>query len=90
MNGYQIVKSAVWRETDEGIVIVDPKSSKVRVLNGLGSLIWKSLSQEAKEAEIVEQITGLYDVSAEKAASDLQLFLTDLQGRGLVIVKGAP
>lgn len=75
----------IWREVDDGTVIVSPTAGKIRVLNQIGSTIWELVdgnrSVTAIEIELVETFA---DVPRERIAQDLQAFLTDLTERGLV------
>lgn len=75
----------IWRETDDGVVVVDPASGKVRVLNGVGSTIWQRLAAGDTIADIIAHLTAEYDVSAEVARDDLDAFLTDLRDRNMLV-----
>lgn len=74
----------IWRETDDGIVIVDPTAGKVRVLNPVGSEIWKMLHDHKSLDEMQTEVAAIYDVSAEQARDDIRRFLDDLETRGLI------
>ena len=74
----------VWRETADGVVLVDPSGGRVRVLNPVGSDIWKQISSGCDVATIRTNIETKYAVSAEKAASDLETFLDTLAERNLI------
>ncbi|MCO5186473.1 MAG: PqqD family protein [Anaerolineae bacterium] len=74
----------VWRETADGIVLVDPGRGRVRVLNAVGSDIWKQILEGYDTTTIHTNIVNKYDVSAEKAAADLDLFLNELAQRELI------
>jgi len=80
----RIAPSLIWREVDDNSVIVTPQSGKMRVLNGVGSTIWRLLTEEQPIAAIAEQVTAQYNVSLEQAQSDLSHFLDDLTARGLL------
>ena len=80
----RIAPSLIWREVDDNSVIVTPQSGKMRVLNGVGSTIWRLLTEEQPIAAIAEQVTAQYNVSLEQAQSDLSRFLDDLTARGLL------
>ncbi len=84
MKSPQLVKNLVWRETDDGIVVVDPVEGRVRVLNGVGSDIWKQLSDNAAIDSIQKQLTQQYDISAERAQADIDTFLTQLTDRKMI------
>lgn len=80
----KIADKLIWRETDDGLVIVDPAKGKVRVLNGVGADIWKMLEAGKTVGEIEGELVAEYGISAELAAADLNNFLTDLKQRQLL------
>ncbi len=80
----RVAPSLIWREVDDNSVIVTPQSGKMRVLNGVGSTIWRLLTEGQSITAIAEQVTEQYDVALEQAESDLSRFLEDLTARGLI------
>ena len=82
----RVVDDLIWRETNDGIVIVDPQAGQVRVLNGVGSEIWKLVSQNQAIADIRKHIVAEFEVSDSQAENDLNGFLNDLVNRGLVVM----
>lgn len=80
-----IVENLIWRETDDGIVVVDPVSGKVRVLNGVGSLVWKLIDDQQSVEAIERQMAERYNLEPQQAAGDLNAFLEQLDARGLIL-----
>ena len=80
----KIVEKLIWRETDDGLVIVDPSKGKVRVLNGVGAEIWRMLESGSSIGEIESTLMAEYGISAETANTDVANFLSDLRSRNLV------
>jgi hypothetical protein len=80
----KIADKLIWRETDDGLVIVDPALGKVRVLNGVGADIWKMVEAGKSVGEIEQELVVTYGISAELAATDVQNFLADLKSRQLL------
>jgi hypothetical protein len=74
----------IWRELDDGTVVVTPEEGKVRVLNRTGTSIWLQINGQHSLAEIAEHLIEEFDVSQEQAVSDVTSFLTDLSQRGLI------
>lgn len=74
----------VWRETQDGVVLVDPSKARVRVLNQVASEIWKQIQAGVDSAAIKRNIAEQYDVSAEKADTDVEAFLDTLADRNLI------
>ncbi|HFC12726.1 MAG TPA: PqqD family protein [Anaerolineae bacterium] len=85
MNNPQLVANLIWRETDDGIVVVDPTEGNVRVLNGVGSEVWKLVSQQWDTQKIQQRIAENYHISAEQAEADVKAFLTQLSERNMII-----
>lgn len=80
-----VAEKLIWRETMDGIVIIDPSVGKVRVLNGIGSVIWKLIAEDQKRVEaIVDQIVTEYEVDVAQARQDLDAFLEDLTSRNIL------
>ena len=79
-----IIPGLIWREVDDNSVIVTPQSGEMRVLNGVGSTIWRLLTERQSVAAIAEQVTAQYNVGLEQAQDDLRIFLEDLTARGLL------
>jgi hypothetical protein len=80
----QIVSDLVWQTIDDDAVVVSPQSGTIRVLNGIGTVIWLMLSEGEDPAQILAHLVEQYDVSLEQAQDDLQAFLNELQARELI------
>lgn len=80
-----LAKKLVWRETPDGVVIVDPKGGNVQVLNGVGSDIWKLLSDGKSLDEINQFVVDEYEVETAQATTDINAFVEDLTERGLLV-----
>lgn len=52
-------------------------------LNPVATRIWDLIEQPKTIAELVQTITDEYDVSAEQAAEDVQIFVADMIERGI-------
>lgn len=67
------------------MVIVSPGVGKVRVLNGMATVIWQLMAESKSIDEIQEYLIAHYEVTIEQTQEDLQLFFTDLKDRGLIV-----
>ncbi len=74
----------IWRELDDGTVVVTPDEGKVRVLNQTGTNIWLQIDGKHSLLDIADQLAEDFDVSQEQAVSDVNAFLTDLSQKGLI------
>lgn len=92
MNKQQIPlpdQDVIWREVNDGAVLVSPVHGQIRVLNEVGAQIWRLLDGERDVATIEAQLLNRYNTSEEQIRNDLQTFLSDLEKRGLVSWKPA-
>jgi hypothetical protein len=71
---------------DSEMVLLNVDTGEYFVLNKVGALIWDLLENSLKGSEIVGAITDKFEVTAERAESDYQAFLSELQEKGLVSV----
>ncbi len=56
--------------------------------NAVGSTIWEALEKPRTVEELVTIIADAYDIGADKAREDLQVFLNEAQTAGVVQVAG--
>ena len=72
-------------DVDDGLVLINPLTGQIRVLNTTGSFIWTSLADGKTEADIQSHLADSYQLSAEQAAADVETFIVDLHNRGLLV-----
>lgn len=53
-------------------------------LNPVGAFVWRALETPTTEAAIVEQVLAAYDVDAQTAQRDVQIYLDKLRAAGLL------
>jgi Coenzyme PQQ synthesis protein D (PqqD) len=73
-----------WREIDEEVVAVDVDSSTYLSTNGSGALLWLELAQGTTRDALVERLAQAYLIDSERAESDVDAFLAELRGQGLL------
>lgn len=81
---YKIKKGLAFRRIDGAVFIVDAARSEMRELNGAASVIWEGLAAGRSEAAIVSELTGEFDVDGGTARADLDAFIAELSGAGLL------
>ncbi len=81
----RVAPDLIWRLLDDNAVVVSPGIGEVRVLNQVGTVIWQLLVEENSPEEIEQYLVNHYEVSHDKAKSDLFQFFDDLANRGVVI-----
>ena len=74
----------IWKILDGEAVLVSPKHGKVRVLNSVGTAIWKLLDGKHSINDIEACLVNNYGISPEQASNDVQAFLTDLMAKELI------
>ena len=81
---YTPTEGLIWRDADDGLVIVAPNAGKVRVLNGVGALLWQMIVDEQTDTAMQAHLIQEFGSSAERASADVNTFLTDLKARTLI------
>ena len=84
MSTYKRADNLSWRRVEDEVLIIDSRiNQEVHRLNGVASFIWEKCSGLGKEA-LLNELLSEYDVSQEKAESDLDSFLLDLIDKKIV------
>ncbi|MFO0649705.1 MAG: PqqD family protein [Polyangiales bacterium] len=72
-----------WRRVDDEVAIISMDANRIRLLNAVGSFLWERCDG-ATVGELVDAVCARYDIDTETAARDVEAFVTDLEGRGLL------
>jgi hypothetical protein len=72
-----------WQVVGERAVLVDREQGRALALNETGSFLWSRLEGRS-EAELVLELTQAFDVTGDRAASDVRDFLALLRERGFL------
>ncbi len=73
-----------WREVDGEVVVLDLARSKYLAVNESGSALWALLAAGATRDALVARLRDGFGLAPERAAADVDAFLADLAGRGLL------
>ena len=73
-----------WREIDSEVVAVNIDSSTYVSTNGSGALLWMELARGTTRDALVERLAQAYLLEAGRAADDVDAFLGELRGQGLL------
>lgn len=65
--------------------VLDASLQTLHSMNETGSRIWELIDGRRGLAEIAEIIAGEFEVSPETAGKDVEEFLLELQGKGLIL-----
>lgn len=74
----------IWRRMEDGVVLVTPEAGRVRVLNEVGSVIWRLIDGRKSLEEIQAELVKKYEVTPEQARNDLHDFMHELTARNLI------
>jgi Coenzyme PQQ synthesis protein D (PqqD) len=73
-----------WREIDQEVVAVDVESSTYLSTNGSGAVLWMELVKGTTRDALVERLAQAYLLDAGRASKDVDSFLSELRGQGLL------
>lgn len=77
--------AVTWRRMVDGeIVGLHLQSSSYLRINEAGSVLWQALAEGSTRTQLVSLVSDRFDVDQERAAHDVDLFLTELASRGLL------
>lgn len=71
-------------EMGNEVVMMDPVEGKYYNLGTIGGEIWSMLSDPITEAEIVNDLVKIYEVSEEQCQAEVTSFISNLVERGLI------
>ena len=72
------------RSMEDGAVIVSPVDGQLTVFNEVGSFIWENIDGQHSVATIIQLVGDHFQVSTDRAHSDVLAFLETLDERGLI------
>ena len=67
-----------------GGILVDLNTKQYYQLNETGSLVWRGLENGNSVEEIVSEMEGIYEVSAEHAQASVKKLLANLESKRLL------
>jgi hypothetical protein len=74
--------------SEDGLILLDVAAGVLFAANPVGARIWQLLEQRCSCEEIVRQLTLDYEVTHERAHTDVAAFVDALRSRGLVTGEG--
>jgi|SRR4051812_22991689 hypothetical protein len=82
-------QSLPFQRMSEEIIVVDPKARNVHLFNETAGRIWELLETGTSVDDLVASLGNEYEgVSSEALRSEVEEFLADLTGKGLVAPGG--
>jgi hypothetical protein len=71
---------------DEGGLVVLPGKAEVKVLNPAAIIIFSLMDGKHSLDQIVDRVTGEFEVSRETAMADLSTFIDELASQGMLAI----
>jgi hypothetical protein len=78
------VEDTIWREIDDEVVVIKEDGTAVHVLNKTAARIWEMCSGDLGPDEIAGKLCERYDVSLEKASTDVRNVMAKMVEIGLL------
>jgi len=75
---------AAFRTYDGQATIVLPSRAQVSVLNEVGSAVWERIDGRRSLQEILDGIMEEFEITRDRALTDLEAFVADLRAQGMV------
>ena len=89
MTSFHRDQTLPFQRMDEETIVVDPRSREVHLLNETAARIWDLLESPASLEELCEALADEYEgATPEVVRGEVEGFLKDLGGKGLVSAKG--
>lgn len=73
-----------WRTVDDEVLLLDRRSWRYLALNASGSFLWPKLVEGATREELCSAVVAHYDVTPDRAGSDVDAFLNWLAAEDLL------
>jgi hypothetical protein len=77
------------RTFDDEAIVLDLRLSTYLSTNPAGTVLWRELERGATRARLIQALLEEFEVSAERAAADVDAFVNDCSQRNL-LDEGAP
>lgn len=74
-------------ELEQQLVLVQPLSGKVKVINQVGTFIWSQIDGCNEIESIIASVVGTFSVNNETATRDVLAFLSELRIKGLITLR---
>ena len=80
----------IFRDLNGEAVLLDFGTGRYFGLNPVGTRIWTLLTEGSTVSAIVDILAAEFDAPAAEIAADVEVLLSELSSRGLVIAEPAP
>ncbi|HAS11798.1 MAG TPA: PqqD family protein [Acidimicrobiaceae bacterium] len=73
-----------WHVAGDELVVLDLDGSTYLKLNGSGRVLWEQLADGSTRDDLVTVLVDRFEISQNRAATDVETFVAELQRRGLL------
>jgi PqqD family protein of HPr-rel-A system len=78
-----------FQRMDEDAIVVDPRTREVHLLNETAARIWELLEEPSSVDELTEVLADEFEGAPPEALRlEVEAFVTDLGGKGLLLPRG--
>jgi hypothetical protein len=78
------VSSLPYQKLNEEVLVVDPRTREVHLLNATATRIWDLLEKPHTAEQLVAILTDEFEATPEALRADVQTLLTELGSKGLI------
>lgn len=83
------VSSLPYQKLNDEVLVVDPKTREVHLLNATATRIWDLLEMPRTTEQLLATLTEEFDAAPEALRADVEVLLAELGSKGLVGVDPA-
>jgi hypothetical protein len=83
----EIAPHVRFTEVEQSYVLMDLKRGIYLGLDAVASHIWQSLSEHGDMSRAADELCRDYDVDREQAMADIELWVSELASKGLVLLR---
>ena len=77
-------------DLEDELVLLAPRTGMYYGLDEVGRAIWKQIEEMQPVATVRDRVLEQYDVEPERLDADVDEFLRDLAGEGLIVLIDRP
>ena len=80
---WQRIPALPFQEMDEELIVVDPATRQVHLLNATAARIWALLADAQRLPALVETLAAEFEASSADLRADVESFLTEMSDKRL-------
>lgn len=79
--------AVVWQRVEDEVIYLDLATSEYQSVNAAGAVLWEALTSGATRKALIAVLIDRFAIGDELAGADVDAFLAELQGRGLLVAE---